>query len=74
MRLNKTETSLEVTERPTEIKQNGTDQNLNQSFFEGDMILNGTSAIEASAVYSDKKWPNAIIPFEVSDEYSKKKS
>ena len=71
MRLNKTETSLEVTERPTEIKQNGTDQNLNQSFFEGDMILNDTSGIEASAVYSDKKWPNANIPFEISDEYSK---
>ena len=71
MRLNETKPSLEVTEGPTEIKPNGTDQILNQNFFEGDMILNDTSAIEASAVYSDKKWPNANIPFEISDEYSK---
>lgn len=35
------------------------------------MILNDASAIEESAVYTDKKWPNAVIPFEISDEYSK---
>ena len=71
MRLNETEPSLEVIEKPVETKPNGSDLNLNQSFFEGDMILNDTSGIEASAVYPDKKWPNANIPFEISDEYGK---
>ena len=53
------------------LKQNET-KNSNSHLIEGDMILNDSSAAEASAVYTDKKWPNANIPFEISNEYSKR--